>query len=82
MGYIRKFAWKPRIVKTWRPSFSLAFVWLQYYLVKESQRLYSLNGNSEIGSEHINHIGRFSFELRRNTFISSLLLLIMNDPKC
>lgn len=58
-----KFAWLPVIVDTWRPSGSRALVWLQTYNVKVGHSIFSsLNGETEIGTKWVNHLGLFSYE--------------------
>lgn len=44
-----KFSWRPRIVRTWRPSQTVALIWLQFYLSNE-------NG------EWVDYLGFFSAE--------------------
>lgn len=46
---MKKFAWLPKYVKTWRPKGTYAVVWLQYYFVDKS-------------GFYCKHLGFFSYE--------------------
>jgi hypothetical protein len=53
---VKKYAWFPKIVHTWRRNGSRAVIWLQSYIADEN------------GSRHIDHLGLFSYEFQGSIF--------------
>lgn len=47
---MRRYAWRPRIVSTWRRNGSRAIIWLQSYVERED------------GHRYCGHLGYFSYE--------------------
>lgn len=56
---IKKYAWLPKHVNTWRPNGTTAIIWFQSYYVKtEKHILY----NCTIKNTYCLHLGFFSYE--------------------
>jgi len=61
---MRKFAWLPTRVDTWRPNRSKAIIWLQHYIVITGESDYfNLNDEHDpIGTKYVNKLGWLSYE--------------------